>query len=136
VSGTVVVVTGRDDSELAAAQCNAARQVAFYASAPAYRAVLELGGWAALQDELLPLSKAGRWDEMTVLIDVDILDAFTVVAGADTAAAVVVDRFSGRLNRIRLIFADGTSPELADEVSADVLRRARSTTAASPGSVP
>ena len=136
ISGTVVVVTGRDDSELAGARSSAARQVAFYASTPAYRPVLQLGGWDDLQDELLPLSKAGRWDEMTALVDGDVLEAFTVVAEPDAAAAALIDRFSGRLDRIRLIFADGTSPSLADEVRADVLMRARSTTvSATSGSV-
>lgn len=132
ISGTVVVVTGRDDVELAAARTAAARQVAFYASTPSYRAVLELDGWGGLQDELLPLSKAGRWDDMTALIDDDVLGAFTVVAGPDTASAAVVDRFFGRLDRIRLIFADGTATGLADQVSADVLLRARAASYAAP----
>ena len=39
-------------------------QIAFYASTPAYRPVLDLHGWGDLQPELNALSKEGRWSEM------------------------------------------------------------------------
>src|SRR5690606_16447837 len=42
---TVFVVTGRDDSEMAAALRAAKQQIAFYASTPSYRPVLDAHGW-------------------------------------------------------------------------------------------
>ena len=41
------------------------QQIAFYASTPAYRKVLELHGWGDLQSELHRLSLDGRWDAPT-----------------------------------------------------------------------
>ena len=39
-------------------------QIAFYASTPAYRGVLEHHGWGDLQPELTRMSKEGKWVEM------------------------------------------------------------------------
>ena len=64
-------------------------QIAFYASTPAYRPVLELHGWGDLQPELNTLSKHGEWEKMGELIDDDILNAFAVVAPLDQVAAEV-----------------------------------------------
>ena len=68
-------MTGRDEAELAPGVHGSQAQIAFYASTPAYRPVLELHGWGDLQTELHPLSKRGEWVEMAELIDDDILDA-------------------------------------------------------------
>ena len=40
----------------------------FYGSTPAYRPVLEIEGWDALQPELNALSKKGGWAEMANLV--------------------------------------------------------------------
>ena len=56
-------------------------QIAFYASTPAYRAVLDLHGWGELQPELTRLSKEGRWSDMGGAIDDELLHAFAVVGG-------------------------------------------------------
>ena len=74
------MVTGRDDAELAANAIGTRKQIAFYASTPAYRKVLELHGWGELQTELHRLSLAGEWDAMGSLIDDEILETFAVVA--------------------------------------------------------
>ena len=42
----------------------AKQQIAFYASTPAYRGVLDHHGWGDLQPELTRLSKEGKWVEM------------------------------------------------------------------------
>ena len=52
----VFVVTGVDEAEMAAAAAGTRKQIAFYASTPAYRKVLELHGWGELQTELHRLS--------------------------------------------------------------------------------
>jgi hypothetical protein len=56
------------------------QQIAFYGSTPAYRPVLELHGWGALSEELLRLSKQGRWVEMGERIDDEVLETFAIVA--------------------------------------------------------
>ena len=55
------------------------QQIAFYASTPAYRPVLEVEGWADLPPELRTLSKSGRWDEMPALIDDTLLGTIAAV---------------------------------------------------------
>jgi probable F420-dependent oxidoreductase len=83
------VVTGPDDKSMAAAAKGVREQIAFYASTPAYRPVLELHGWGDLQPELNTLSKRGEWEKMGELIDDGILNAFAVVAPLDRVAAEV-----------------------------------------------
>jgi hypothetical protein len=83
----VFVVTGVDETEMAAA-AGTRKQIAFYASTPAYRKVLELHGWGDLQTELHRLSLDGRWDAMADLIDDEILETFAVVARRRTGRRV------------------------------------------------
>ena len=79
IAGPAFTCTGRDDRELAAAIKGTKDQIAFYASTPAYRPVLELHGWGDLQPELTALSKQGRWSEMGDAVDDELLHAFAVV---------------------------------------------------------
>ena len=69
-----MVVTGVDEASFAEAEAATRKQLAFYGSTPAYRPVLELHGWGDLQSELNILSKRGAWDDMTGLIDDEVLD--------------------------------------------------------------
>ena len=73
LSCPLFVVTGNDEAELAANAIGTRKQIAFYASTPAYRKVLELHGWGDLQTDLHRLSRQGDWDEMGSLIDDEIL---------------------------------------------------------------
>ena len=93
------IVTGRDEDEVAAAARRTREQIAFYASTPAYRPVLELHGWGDLQGELHVLSKRGEWQRMGELIDDEVLDTFAVVAPLDDVATRVTERFGGLVDR-------------------------------------
>jgi probable F420-dependent oxidoreductase len=96
------VVTGRTEEELAEAARGTKQQIAFYASTPAYRAVLDLHGWGELGVELNRLSKRGdprRWQEMGELVDDEVLDAFAVTAEPDALGAAVVERWGGLADR-------------------------------------
>ena len=67
---------------MAAAIAGVRNQIAFYGSTPAYRAVLELHGWADAADELYRLSRSDdpqRWSAMGSVVDDDMLHAFAVV---------------------------------------------------------
>jgi probable F420-dependent oxidoreductase len=96
------VVTGRDDAEIEAAKTATRRQIAFYASTPAYRPVLELHGWGPLQEELRRLSLLGEWDEMGNRIDEEVLDAFAVVADVDSLAGAIASRWAGLADRLSI----------------------------------
>jgi probable F420-dependent oxidoreductase len=93
------IVTGRTDEEMAAASVRTREQIAFYASTPAYRPVLELHGWGELQTELNVMSKRGEWQRMGQLIDDEVLDAFAVVAPPEEVAAAVTKRFGTLVDR-------------------------------------
>lgn len=100
VSAPVFVVTGETEAEMRAAAAATRKQVAFYASTPAYRSVLELHGWGDLQPELRRLSLQGDWDGMGALIDDDILAEFAVVAPLGEVPAALSARADGALDRI------------------------------------
>jgi probable F420-dependent oxidoreductase len=100
IVGPSFVVTGTDPAELATAADGTRQQIAFYGSTPAYRAVLDLHGWGGLQDELNTLSKQGRWQEMGVLIDDEILNTFAVVGEPEAIAPELGRRYADVISRI------------------------------------
>lgn len=104
VSCPLFVVTGNDDAEVADNAVGTRKQIAFYASTPAYRKVLELHGWGELQTELHRLSHAGEWDEMGSLIDDEILREFAVVAPVQDVAKQVRERCDGVIDRVLVGF--------------------------------
>ena len=58
-------------------------QIAFYASTPSYRPVLELHGWSDLIPRLNLLLRRNRWNEMHELISDEMLAEFAVIASPD-----------------------------------------------------
>jgi probable F420-dependent oxidoreductase len=114
------IVTGRTDEEMAAADRAVRKQVAFYASTPAYRGVLELHGWGELQPQLNALSKQGDWDGMADLIDDDALEAFAVVAPLDQAAVRLRERFDGLVDRLSFYMPYSGATEIAAHLVAEL----------------
>jgi probable F420-dependent oxidoreductase len=104
VAAEVLVATGENDAELAAAMSAVRKQLAFYGSTPAYRRVLEVHGWGDLQPELHRLSLDGQWDAMAALIDDEMLAAFAVVVPVDGIAAALRGRCDGSVDRVLPIF--------------------------------
>jgi hypothetical protein len=79
------------------------RQVAFYASTPSYRTLLDLHGWTAAGEELSHRAGRGRWDAMPALVTDDMLTEFAVEGDtlADAVAALRA-RYGGLLDRTSL----------------------------------
>ncbi|MBL7257645.1 TIGR03617 family F420-dependent LLM class oxidoreductase [Paractinoplanes lichenicola] len=94
---SAMVVLGETEAERSRAEQAVKGQIAFYASTPAYRAVLDMHGWGELADQLNKLSRRQAWDEMTALISDDVLDTFAVTGGA-----ALRERFAGLVGRISL----------------------------------
>lgn len=92
-------VTGTTDQEMDESARAAKAQLAFYASTPAYRPVLELHGWGELQRELHARARSGRWDTMGDLVDDTMLDTFAVVAPAASLADALRARWGGLVDR-------------------------------------
>jgi probable F420-dependent oxidoreductase len=120
VSYPGLVVTGRDAGEMRAADAAVRKQLAFYGSTPAYRPVLEHHGWGDLQPELQQLSRDGRWDDMTALVDDELLATFAVVAEPDRVGAAISDRFGGAVDRFTLYTPYALHPSVAARVVADL----------------
>lgn len=90
------------DSPGADANAAARRLLACYGSTPAYRPVLEMHGWGDLQPELNAMSKQGRWQEMSNLIDGDILHTIAAGGSPVDVAAHIRDRVDGVSDQICL----------------------------------
>jgi probable F420-dependent oxidoreductase len=121
LSAPIFVVTGNDESELAAGAVGTRKQIAFYGSTPAYRKVLELHGWGELHTELHRLNRAGEWDVMGSLIDDEILETFAVVAPLDEVADKIRHRCDGVIDRVLV----GFPSSVPDDTVSAVLQQLR-----------
>ncbi len=100
----VLVITGFDEATYRHAETTTRMQLAFYASTPQYRVVLDAHGWGDLQSELHRLSREGRWLEMTGLVDDRMLAAFTVRCERPSElAAALGARYGGLADRLAII---------------------------------
>jgi probable F420-dependent oxidoreductase len=97
----VIVATGDGDGLDRAVQVVRA-QVAFYASTPAYRPVLDVHGWGELQPELRSLTRSGDWEAMADRIPDEVLHAVAVVAPPEEVGPEVRRRYGGLVDRIAL----------------------------------
>ncbi len=93
----VMVVSGETEAAFVASREATRKQLAFYGSTPAYRAVLDFHGWGDLQDELNALSKKGLWDEMTARISDEILHTLAVVCEQPQQVAALLQQHYGDL---------------------------------------
>jgi len=117
VTGEVIVCCGRSDEELETARLAGRWLLAFYASTPAYRPVLEVEGWEDLQPELNRLSKSGRWEEMPAMIDDTMLHALATVGSPSQVAEEVAERFGGQVDRVGFY----TPYRVSDDTLADLV---------------
>ena len=100
LSCPIFVLSASDDASYAERRARLKRQIAFYGSTPAYRPVLELHGWGALQTDLNQMSKAGKWAEMGDQITDEIADAFAVIAPPEQLADEMLRRFGDMVDRM------------------------------------
>lgn len=120
IVGPSFVVTGTNEEELEKAADGTRQQIAFYGSTPAYRPVLELHGWGALQDELNSLSKQGEWVQMGRLIDDEILNIFAVVGAPEEIAPELQRRYGDVIDRISFYAPYESDPDRWRQVLADI----------------
>lgn len=116
LAGPVFACVGRDDKELATAVKGTKDQIAFYASTPAYRPVLDLHGWGDLQPELTRLSKEGRWSVMGDAIDDEILHEIAVVGGPGEVGEGLARRWGSVASRITLYATYQVDPSVWPDV--------------------
>ncbi|MGH9080238.1 MAG: TIGR03617 family F420-dependent LLM class oxidoreductase, partial [Acidimicrobiales bacterium] len=120
VTGEVIVCCARNEKEMEAARAAGRWLLAFYASTPAYRPVLEVEGWEQLQPELNRLSKSGRWEEMPHMIDDAMLETLASVGSPKQVATDIRQRFAGEVDRVAFYtphpLSHGTLGALVEEL--------------------
>ncbi|HEY2980322.1 MAG TPA: TIGR03617 family F420-dependent LLM class oxidoreductase, partial [Anaerolineales bacterium] len=98
---TVIAVTAFVATD-SAEEDFARQQVAFYASTPSYRPVMELHGWGETAQRLSAHAARGEWAVMPALINDEMLGEFCAVAGEDDVPAALHKRYDGLADRLAL----------------------------------
>ncbi|WP_329126782.1 TIGR03617 family F420-dependent LLM class oxidoreductase [Streptomyces sp. NBC_01465] len=120
VVAEVIVGCGRNERELAEAKAGVRRLLAFYASTPAYRPVLEVHGWADLQPVLQDLTRAGRWRELPDAIDDTMLHTLAAVGSPKEVAAEIHARWQGLATRLAFYQPYAADPDTTGELLAAI----------------
>lgn len=104
------VVTGHDATTMSTQREQIRSQIAFYASTPSYRVMLEAHGWQEVGERLSRLAAAKRWHEMPPLISDEMLHTFAIEAAPDEVGAALHERYDGVIDRVALYlpFTPGT----------------------------
>ena len=96
VSVTAFIATTPEEMNFARAQ------VAFYASTPSYRPVMDLHGWSGVAETLSAHAAKGEWAEMPMLITNEMLGEFCLVTEEDKLANELNKRYEGIADRLTL----------------------------------
>jgi probable F420-dependent oxidoreductase len=112
---TVFLVTGHDQAEMEQMAGAVKMQIAFYASTPTYRNVLEVHGWD-VGEQLTALSKRGEWDAMADLISDEMMDEVAVRAPLDRLGPAIKERYGNRVQRVGFYTMPGISPWSEEEL--------------------
>lgn len=104
LASTVFVITGRTQAETSAVREMVRQQIAFYASTPSYRVVLDVHGWRDVGERLSALAARKRWREMPALISDEMLAMYAVEAPWEELPEALVKRYDGVLDRIALYY--------------------------------
>ena len=115
-----LVVTADTEEDFERVKRAARKQLAFYGSTPAYRPTLDCHGWGDLHGELNRLSKAGRWDDMTGLVDDAVLGEIAVVGPRAEIAPALERRLDGIADGVSLTHNRAPDPELWADVVAQL----------------
>ena len=107
VSITAFVATTPEEMNFARAQ------IAFYASTPSYRLVMDLHGWARVAEKLSAHAARNEWAEMPMLITDEMLSEFCLVTEEGKLADELKKRYDGIADRLTLYtpFAPGERDE-------------------------
>ena len=124
LASMVFVVTGRDDEEMATMRAAVRRQIAFYASTPSYRRVLEVHGWD-FGPRLTAMSKRGQWEQMAEVVPDAVVAEVAVEAPIHRLGEAVRNRYSGLLDRVGFYALEGAMPAVDDDLWRQVVASVR-----------
>ena len=117
LAAVVFVVSGKTEADREASQFYVRQQIAFYASTPAYRLVLETHGWD-FGEKLTAMSKRGEWMEMASLISDEVLEQVAVIAPLEEVGDAIRSRYEGLLSRVAIYDNPGLASLDDDDWSA------------------
>jgi probable F420-dependent oxidoreductase len=83
IAGSTFIIT--NDAEREAVRS----QVAFYASTPSYRSVMECHGWSEISEQLSFMAARGKWNEMPREISDEMLEAFALIGKPNLWRALI-----------------------------------------------
>jgi probable F420-dependent oxidoreductase len=112
----VMVATGPTDAARADAELATRAQIAFYASTPAYRPVLELHGRAELQPELRARTKSDDWSRLLELVDDELFDLVAVRGTPTECGRELADRTAGLVDRVATNAPYASDPDIWSDV--------------------
>lgn len=96
LSVTAFCATAKEEAEFVRSQ------IAFYASTPSYRRVMEHHGWGEIGERLSSLASRAQWEDMPALIDDTMLETFAVVADEKHLAEKLRQRYAALAQRLAL----------------------------------
>ncbi|MBL8051437.1 MAG: LLM class flavin-dependent oxidoreductase, partial [Anaerolineales bacterium] len=77
-------------------------QIAFYASTPSYKAVMDLHGWSETAEKLSGFAAKAEWAEMPMLITDEMLSEFCLITTQENLASDLKKRYKGIADRLTL----------------------------------
>ena len=96
VSVTAFVATSPEEESFAR------MQIAFYASTPSYKAVMDFHGWGETAEKLSVFAAKGEWAEMPMLITDEMLNEFCLITTQENLANDLKKRYDGIADRLTL----------------------------------
>ena len=117
VVGAAIVGVGVTDEQVSVAREAVRGLIAFYASTPAYRPVLDAHGWGELQPRLRDLTRAGDWAGLPAAVPDEVVDTLGLVGSPEDVAAGLRSRYA-RCTRVALSTPYDVSLEALAELTA------------------
>jgi probable F420-dependent oxidoreductase len=77
-------------------------QIAFYASTPSYKPVMDLHGWGETAEKLSGFAAKSEWAEMPMLITDEMLAEFCLMTSQENLASDLKKRYDGIADRLTL----------------------------------
>jgi probable F420-dependent oxidoreductase len=96
VSVTAFIATSPEEESFAR------MQIAFYASTPSYKAVMDFHGWGETAEKLSVFAAKGEWVEMPMLITDEMLNEFCLMTTQDNLTFDLKKRYDGIADRLTL----------------------------------
>lgn len=95
-----LIATGKDAQTVASEWEKQRRLLGFLYSTPAYWPSLELFGWQDKGQQLLDLTREGRWQDMAQIVTDEMLEKFVPRGTYDEIADIIKQRYAGLTSRI------------------------------------